>query len=219
MRDPVNRPLARPRRERGRRSRDPRLHQIAHQVVVQAGSGVLSEGVAPADDEDGHDEVAPPLGFACCGVPAERQLNRPEPSLGSSATRSTKSLKKVVMAPGRASIRLPFPASPGKPGASRHGRRAGHGVACGELATAFRDARRATRSALSLKRRPSRGGHGSEGGGGRGEVERGFHVRPHPSSKGRSLSLRHGRNVSTSRTRPFGRSATSAGSGARRPAR
>ena len=34
-------------------------------------------------------------------------------------------LKKTRMAPCRASIRLPFPTSPGKPGAPRHGRRAG----------------------------------------------------------------------------------------------
>jgi hypothetical protein len=37
------------------------------------------------------------------------------------------------MAPCRASIRLPFPTSPGKPGAPRDGGRGGHGAARGEL--------------------------------------------------------------------------------------
>jgi hypothetical protein len=43
--------------------------------------------------------------------------------------------EKMRMALCRASIRLPFPTSPGKPRAPRHDRHAGHGVARGELAT------------------------------------------------------------------------------------
>ena len=43
--------------------------------------------------------------------------------------------EKTRMAPCRASIRLPFPKSPVKFRAPCHGRRAGHGVARGELAT------------------------------------------------------------------------------------
>ena len=56
--------------------------------------------------------------------------------------------KKIHMAPCRASLRLPFPTSPGKPGAPRHGRRVRNGVARGELATVSGDARRAARSAI-----------------------------------------------------------------------
>jgi hypothetical protein len=56
--------------------------------------------------------------------------------------------EKMRMALCRASIRLPFPTFPGKLCAPRHGGRAGHGVARGELATA--DARRATKSTMNL---------------------------------------------------------------------
>jgi hypothetical protein len=62
--------------------------------------------------------------------------------------------EKMRMAPCRASIRLPFPTTPGKPGAPRHGRRAGHGVACGELATVSGNSRRATKSAMVPKQQP-----------------------------------------------------------------
>ena len=44
-------------------------------------------------------------------------------------------MKKIHTAPCRASIRRPFPTSPGKLRATRNGRRAGHRVARGELAT------------------------------------------------------------------------------------
>jgi hypothetical protein len=44
-------------------------------------------------------------------------------------------LKKFLMALCRASIRVPFPTPSGKRCAPRHGRRAGHGGARGELAT------------------------------------------------------------------------------------
>ena len=58
-------------------------------------------------------------------------------------------LKEIHMAPCRASIRLPFPTTPGKLRALLHGRRAGHGVARGEVATVSGNARRATRSTMN----------------------------------------------------------------------
>jgi len=57
--------------------------------------------------------------------------------------------EKMRMALCRASIRLPFPTSPGKLGAPCPCRRAGHGVAHGEPATASRHAWRATKSAMN----------------------------------------------------------------------
>jgi hypothetical protein len=57
--------------------------------------------------------------------------------------------EKTRMAPCRASIRLPFPTPPGKPGSPRPGRRAGHGVTHGEPATASRRAWRPTESAMN----------------------------------------------------------------------
>src|SRR5829696_108715 len=58
--------------------------------------------------------------------------------------------KKMRMALCRASIRLPFPTSPGKLGVPCPCRRARHGVAHGEPATASRHAWRATKSAMNL---------------------------------------------------------------------
>jgi hypothetical protein len=55
--------------------------------------------------------------------------------------------KKMRMALRRASIRLPFPTLSGKPGAPRPARRAGQGVARGELATGR--CTRATKSTMS----------------------------------------------------------------------
>ena len=57
--------------------------------------------------------------------------------------------EKMRMAPCRASICLQFPTSSGKPGVPRPFRRAGHGVAHGEPATASRQAWRATKSAMN----------------------------------------------------------------------
>jgi hypothetical protein len=54
------------------------------------------------------------------------------------ATAAKVFLKKIHMAPCRASIRLPFPTSPETLRAPRHDRRAGNGVARGELYHGFR---------------------------------------------------------------------------------
>ena len=58
--------------------------------------------------------------------------------------------EKMRMAPCRASIRLPFPPSPGKSGATRDGRRARHGVAHRDPGIASRHTSRATKSAMNL---------------------------------------------------------------------
>ena len=116
MRDPVNRLLARPRRERAGPSalRDFARSRIRCSPRMVRGASVRHHPRLMTGDEHG-------------GVP----------------------LKKILMASCRASVRLPFPTSSGKLRAPRHGRRAGHGVARGELATASRDVRRATRSAMN----------------------------------------------------------------------
>jgi hypothetical protein len=84
--------------ETGRPSRAPRLHEIAHQLFVEAGSGALPAGVARrlmigmsmrgclkkilmAPCRTSY--LVPTLGFACSGCPAGLQLN----SVGAPFTR------------------------------------------------------------------------------------------------------------------------------------
>jgi hypothetical protein len=62
--------------------------------------------------------------------------------------------EKMRMASCRASIRLPVPTSPGKRGAPRHDRRAGHGVACGEPRRRSGGCAACNKSAMILQKPP-----------------------------------------------------------------
>src|SRR5215213_5845907 len=70
--------------------------------------------------------------------------------VGCGALRRERCSRKNADGPLPGLLRLPFPTSPGKLGAPCPCRRAGHGVAHGEPATASRHAWRATKSAMNL---------------------------------------------------------------------
>jgi hypothetical protein len=77
------------------------------------------------------------------------------------ALRRERCSRKNADGPLPASIRLPFPTYPGKPGARRPGRRAGNRVAHGEPTAASRHVWRAKKSTMNPKKPLSRGSDAS----------------------------------------------------------